>query len=149
MLLLLFSQLELTKPEILFTCGCAIQNSAIEMSNVVQLTIFSVESIARLSYTCICFTLENVFLVQLFLYFGILSYAKLLLIKLLQYLGGEVGSPVELAKSYMQSLPPWRCPSWNTQMCNACQIYKDETSNSTTNYLFSSSKVLILWLDLL
>ncbi|KAM0942828.1 hypothetical protein DsansV1_C14g0131481 [Dioscorea sansibarensis] len=58
------------------------------------------------------------------------------------YLGGEVGSPVELAKSYMQSLPPWQSPSWNTKMCNACQIYKDETSNSTTNYLFSSSKDL-------
>ncbi|KAH7659727.1 hypothetical protein IHE45_16G049200 [Dioscorea alata] len=58
------------------------------------------------------------------------------------YLGGEVGSPVELAKSYMQSLPPWQSPSWNSKTCIAGQAYKDEPSISTTSYLFSSSKDL-------
>ncbi|XP_039141947.1 uncharacterized protein LOC120279147 isoform X2 [Dioscorea cayenensis subsp. rotundata] len=57
-------------------------------------------------------------------------------------LGGEIGSPVELAKSYMQSLPPWQSPSWNSKMCIAGQAYKDETLISTTSYLFSSSKDL-------
>ncbi|KAJ0962262.1 hypothetical protein J5N97_030090 [Dioscorea zingiberensis] len=62
------------------------------------------------------------------------------------YVGGEVGTPVELAKSYMQSLQPWQSPfsskSWKGEMYNAYQIYKDETSSPTTNHLFSSSKDL-------
>lgn len=56
---------------------------------------------------------------------------------------------MDMAKSYMRSLPPWRSPSlggigFRTPLHSGIRRYKDEVSyESTSNYL-ASSKVLLL-----
>ena len=36
----------------------------------------------------------------------------------MQVIGSDMGSPVDLAKSYMQSLPPWQSPFLGSQKLN-------------------------------
>nr|CAD1829779.1 unnamed protein product [Ananas comosus var. bracteatus] len=67
---------------------------------------------------------------------------------MLQYgIEGEVGSPVDLAKSYMLSLPPWKSSFLGnmgfrtpppSEMCR----FKDETNQAIANYSLPSSKFL-------
>ncbi|XP_062184327.1 protein KAKU4 isoform X2 [Phragmites australis] len=58
-------------------------------------------------------------------------------------LDSDMGSPVDLAKSYMQSLPPWQSPysgsqKFNTSPSGGVHIYDDE---GKSKYSISSSKV--------
>lgn len=66
----------------------------------------------------------------------------------------EVGSPVDMAKSYMQARPPWasstlRRSGSRTPSPMAIDIFKDETPFSVGGNLSSSAQVLfgLLLLD--
>ncbi|XP_008810009.1 uncharacterized protein LOC103721530 isoform X2 [Phoenix dactylifera] len=67
---------------------------------------------------------------------------------MLQYgIESETSSPVDLAKSYMCSLPPWKSPSlsstgFKTPPPSRMHLYKDEPTCAALNYSWSSSKVL-------
>ncbi|XP_020269999.1 uncharacterized protein LOC109845185 isoform X1 [Asparagus officinalis] len=60
--------------------------------------------------------------------------------------GGEEGSPVDLAKSYMQSVSPWRSSLRSIRFektpCTGMHLYNDEAPSTTPNYSMSSSKGL-------
>ena len=63
---------------------------------------------------------------------------------LVQGLDSDMGSPVDLAKSYMQSLPPWQSPYLGSQKfitspSGGVHIYDDE---GKSKYSISSSKVM-------
>ncbi|XP_038711395.1 protein KAKU4-like isoform X2 [Tripterygium wilfordii] len=61
-----------------------------------------------------------------------------------QVIGSEVGSPVDMAKSYMQSRPPWASQSSNhfkSPLPLAVQLFKEETSYSVGGNSVSLSKV--------
>ncbi|XP_010914176.1 uncharacterized protein [Elaeis guineensis] len=66
----------------------------------------------------------------------------------LQYgIENESGSPLDLAKTYMRSLPPWKSPSlssigFKTPPPSWMHLYKDESTDATLNHFLSSSKVL-------
>ncbi|KAL9439812.1 hypothetical protein AB3S75_018643 [Citrus x aurantiifolia] len=58
----------------------------------------------------------------------------------------ELGSPVDMAKSYMQTRPPWASPSANHIECGSpsptgIQLFKEETPYSTGYTSFTSSKM--------
>ncbi|XP_017700927.2 protein KAKU4-like isoform X2 [Phoenix dactylifera] len=67
---------------------------------------------------------------------------------MLQYgIESESSSPIDLAKSYMRSLPPWQSPSrssigFKTPPPSRMHLYKDENTYATLNLSLSSSKVL-------
>ncbi|XP_010929270.1 uncharacterized protein [Elaeis guineensis] len=67
---------------------------------------------------------------------------------MLQYgIESESSSPVDLAKLYMRSLPPWQSPSlsstgFKTPPPCRMHLYKDEPTCATLNHSWSSSKVL-------
>jgi len=50
----------------------------------------------------------------------------------MQVIGSDMGSPVDLAKSYMQSLPPWQSPFLGSQKFN----------RSPSNYSSSLAEVI-------
>lgn len=63
---------------------------------------------------------------------------------------GELGSPVDMAKSYMQTRPPWASPSANHIECGSpsptgIQLFKEETPYSTGYTSFTSSKVFLFF----
>lgn len=65
---------------------------------------------------------------------------------LLQANDEEMGSPVDVAKSYMRARPPWASPSTNNFEFKSpsplgLQLFKEETSYSITGNPLSSSKV--------
>ena len=68
---------------------------------------------------------------------------------LLQDFGVEEGSPVDVAKSYMRSLSPWRSPSlgnihFEKSPSIEMHLFKDETLSATPNYSMPSFKVLCI-----
>ena len=65
---------------------------------------------------------------------------------MLQFTEVEVGSPVDMARSYMQGRPPWASPSENHVECKypspiGIQLYKEETPYSVGGKSTSSLKV--------
>ncbi|XP_072994901.1 uncharacterized protein [Typha latifolia] len=68
--------------------------------------------------------------------------------EMLEYgIEGKVGSPVDLAKSYMQSLPPWQSPfistiGFKTPPPSGIHLYKDEVTHALSNYSLPLSKGL-------
>lgn len=57
-----------------------------------------------------------------------------------------MGSPVDVAKSYMRARPPWASPSTNnfefkSPSPSGLQLFKEETSYSISGNPLSSSKV--------
>lgn len=65
---------------------------------------------------------------------------------LLQVNNEEMGSPVDVAKSYMQARPPWASPStsnfeFKSPSPLGLQLFKEETSYSISGNPLSSSKV--------
>lgn len=64
---------------------------------------------------------------------------------LLQVNDEEMGSPVDVAKSYMRARPPWASPSTDVEFKSpsplGLQLFKEETSYSISGNPLSSSKV--------
>ena len=64
-----------------------------------------------------------------------------------QGIESEAGSPVDMAKTYMRSLPPWKSPSFSgvgfkTPRPSGMRHYKDETSYENSDNSLTLSKVL-------
>lgn len=92
-----------------------------------------------------------------FIIFSKLAFNFLFVLKLffsyLQGFEGEAGSPVDMAKSYMKSLPPWRSPSlsgigYRDPPPSATRRYKDRASYETADSLLHSSKVVSIGVHL-
>lgn len=65
---------------------------------------------------------------------------------MMQFTEVEVGSPVDMARTYMQGRPPWSSPSANHIECKysspiGIQLYKEETPYSVGGKSTSSLKV--------
>ena len=66
---------------------------------------------------------------------------------LMQVTEGDMASPVDMAKSYMRSRPPWASQSWNnTELKTPPPIgilhYSDESSHPMAHYSSPLTKVL-------
>lgn len=67
----------------------------------------------------------------------------------MQVIEGEVGSPVDMAKSYMRTRPPWASPTvtpteYRSPSPTGIQLFKEETPYSTGYTSLTSSKVFLL-----